>query len=68
MFHVVVSLPDLTQRIAIGDTLFVAANHLLTLHVTRGTPALHLFLIVVLHGARLGVTSTCSARSETPWA
>jgi len=41
--------------VLLGLSIFAIANHLLTLQLTPDTPALNLFLIVVLHGASLGM-------------
>jgi DHA2 family multidrug resistance protein len=49
--------PKLSPQVVVllGLSIFVIANHLLTLHLTPDTPALNLYLIVVLHGASLGM-------------
>jgi DHA2 family multidrug resistance protein len=49
--------PKLSPQVVIllGLGIFAIANHLLTLQLTPDTPALNLFLIVVLHGASLGM-------------
>ncbi len=41
--------------VLLGLSIFAIANHLLTLQLTPDTPALNLYLIVVLHGASLGM-------------
>ncbi len=41
--------------VLLGLSIFAAANHLLTLQLTPETPALNLCLILVLHGASLGM-------------
>ena len=41
--------------VLLGFSIFVIANHLLTLQLTPDTPALNLYLIVILHGASLGM-------------
>jgi MFS transporter, DHA2 family, multidrug resistance protein len=49
--------PKLSPQVVVllGLSVFVIANHLLTLQLTPDTPALNLYLIVVLHGASLGM-------------
>ena len=49
--------PKLSPQVVVllGLSIFLIANHLLTLHLTPDTPALNLYLIVVLHGASLGM-------------
>jgi len=49
--------PKLSPQVVVllGLSIFLIANHLLTLHLTADTPALNLYLIVVLHGASLGM-------------
>jgi DHA2 family multidrug resistance protein len=50
-------VPRLSPQVVVllGLSIFLIANHLLTLHLTPDTPALNLYLIVVLHGASLGM-------------
>jgi DHA2 family multidrug resistance protein len=49
--------PKLSPQVVVllGLSIFAIANHLLTLQLTPDTPALNLYLIVVLHGASLGM-------------
>ena len=49
--------PKLSPQVVVllGLSTFATANHLLTLHLTPDTPALNLYLIVVLHGVSLGM-------------
>src|SRR5262249_39914793 len=44
-----------TVVVLMALAVFAAANHLLTLTLTPDTPALDLYLILVLHGAALGM-------------
>jgi Ca2+-transporting ATPase len=41
--------------VLIGLSAFAVANHLLTVQLTPDTPALNLYLILVLHGISLGI-------------
>jgi DHA2 family multidrug resistance protein len=49
--------PKLSPQVVVllGLSIFAIANHLLTLQLTPDTPALNLYLILVLHGASLGM-------------
>jgi len=51
-------VPKLSPQVVavMGLAIFAVAYHLLTLRLTPDTPALDLFLILVLHGASLGMT------------